>query len=171
MFNPDFSTLPLPGGAYYQYNSTNTPGQPWTFDGYSGVANDLGDPNSSFAVADNYPGQYAFIQLAGAAKPGVISQTVEFDQAGSYFLQFKAAGRSPANGNLKYSVQVLPSGGGASVLNVTDSVSNSSPFTSVVHPFTVTTPGQYLIQFTAVSGFGLANDNTAFITEVRITSP
>ena len=171
VFNPDFSSPPLPTGVYYQYNPATAPGQPWTFAGYSGVANDLGDPNSSFAVTNAYPGQYAFVQLAGAATPGAISQTVEFDQVGSYSLFFNAAGRLPCNGNLNYSVQVLPFGGGAGVLSVTHSVSNSAPFASRTYPFTLTSPGKYIIKFTAVSGFGARNDNTVFITNVGVSSP
>ncbi len=176
VLNADFSSPFVPNGVYFQYNPVTAADQPWSFVGYSGVANDLGAPGSSFAVSDVFTRQYAFLQLAGAATPGAFSQSVALNQAGSYSLFYRAAGRVPSggsNGNLNYSVQILPDagGGGTSVLSVTNSVTDSAPFTSKVHPFTIATPGKYTIKFTAVSGFGGSSDNTALITDVGISSP
>ena len=170
VFNSDFSWPLLPRGTFYKYNPGTDVAQTWTFVGNSGLANDLGDPNSSFGVTNAFAEQYAFLQLTGAATPGAISQPVDIIQAGNYSLSFLAAGRYPNYGNLNYRVQITPNAGGADVLIVTNSVTSGSSFTSKMHQFAIATPGRYTIKFTAVSGFGPYEDNSAFITHVALSS-
>lgn len=75
-----------------------------------------------------------------------------------------------SGGDLNYRVQIAPLGGGTSALNVVDTSTNSQSFTAQTHQFQNPAPGTYVISFSAVSGFGSYNDNTALITDVTILS-
>lgn len=169
----DFSQPALGSGVFLQSDLATSSSQPWTFAGYSGIANDLGSPCSSYAVSNpSYAGQYAYIQLAGGNN-GSTSQTVTFPSAGTYSLSFLAAGRvscSGSGGNLNYIIKVAPSAGGSSALSVTNATTSGQAFTNVTYQFTIPAPGNYIISFTSLSGFEPYSDNTAIIDNVSLTN-
>ena len=174
--NTDFSVPALAPGVFFEFAPPGGSGQPWAFvAAASGIANDYGgDPRTSYMVSDpNYTGQYAFLQLAGGGT-GSISQVVTFTSAGNYSISFSAAGRVPSwagsGGNLRYSVEVAPIAGGTKVLSVTDTSADSQPFTRETHDFMIPALGDYLISFTALSGYGEYGDNTALITDVSVSN-
>ncbi|MFZ0829484.1 MAG: leucine-rich repeat protein [Verrucomicrobiia bacterium] len=169
----DFSVPALPSGTFLRYNPPTGSGQPWTFAGSSGVANDLGAPCSSFSVSNpTYAGQYAFIQLAGGQN-GSISQVVNFASTGTYSISFLAAGRvscsAGSGGDLNYIVKVAPYAGGLSALNVTNASISNQAFTNITYQFIIPSPGNYIISFTSLSGFGPYADNTVIIDDVSLT--
>ena len=170
--NADFSTPALGAGVFFQSDPPTGPGQPWTFTGQSGVANDLGSACCSFSVSNpSYSGQYAYIQLAGG-NSGSMSQVVTFPSIGTYSVSFLAAGRvaysAGSGGNLNYTVKVAPYAGGLSILNVTNASASSQPFTNVTYQFIISVPGNYIISFAALSGYGPYTDNTALIDNVSL---
>jgi len=171
--NTNFSAPALASGTFLQYNPSTNSSQPWTFSGQSGVANDLGSSCSTFAVSNpSYTGQYAFIQLA-SGENGSISQAVTFAAAGTYSISFLAAGRVPCSGsagNLNYTVTVAPYAGGPSVLSVTNASASSQPFTNITYQFIVPTPGNYVLTFASLSGYGPYSDNTVLITDVLLSN-
>ena len=170
----NFSVPALPSGVFLQGTPPTGPGQPWTFTGRSGVANDLGSPCCSFSVSNpSYSGQYAYIQLCCGGLNGSISQTISFTNTGTYAISFLAAGRVPyfagSGGDLNYTVEVTPNAGGPSVLSVTNTSASNQPFTPNSHLFTISAPGDYTISFASLSDYGPYDDNSVLITDVSLS--
>lgn len=169
--NPDFSMPALPDGTFYEYNPPTGPDQPWTFAGQSGIAKYNAAGFCTFLVADvDYPGQYAYIQHYGSAS-GSISQSVSFSSPGTFTISFLEAGRTRCSGgDLNYTVKINPSGGGMSVLSVTNASASSQPFRVRRHRFAITTPGDYILGFESLSHNG-GSDNTVMIDNVSLGLP
>jgi hypothetical protein len=174
--NSGFETPSL-GSAIDEFNPATTVSQPWTFNGRSGIAQNVDDPNA-FQVSGSADGQYGFLQYLGASGTGGnFSQTIHFSDTGLFNLSYLEAGRASTNsslgGNLSYSVQIQQ-GANPAVLSVVDQTASSQPFTATSFQFLIPNPGDYTLTFATI-GFILTPpypiDDTALFDDVSISAP
>jgi 1-phosphatidylinositol phosphodiesterase len=150
--NGSFET-PSVGAGGCQYDPT---GAIWTFSGDSGIQS-----NGSAWAAPTAPNgtQTAFLQIYNGGSNGSMSQTVNFNSAGTYKLTFKSALRaSPHNGTISFNVLV-----DGTVVGTFSPTSTTSFTSYATNPFTLSTAGNHTVAFTAV---GNASDSSVFIDAV-----
>ena len=151
--NSSFET-PTVGISSYKYNPT---GGSWTFLNNSGIQSNSSGWNAPSAPLGT---QTAFLQISTGGTGGSLSQSVNLNVSGAYYLSFLSALRPPPyTGPISFNVLV----DGTAVGTYSPVTMNS--FTAyTTAPFTISTPGSHSVQFATVATS--ASDSSVFIDSV-----